>query len=194
MDALSDKCAEELSDAAVDVMGYACLVAIMAMGKGYHCIAQERLHKLTHNNGHPAPVVTSAGALVEGLAVIGAKKVALVTPYMKPLTQKVSDYIEDQGFAVLDSVSLEISDNLQVAVQDPMNLLQHYKKLKLNNVDTLILSACVQMPSLAAVQKVETECGIQTVTASVCTAYQMMKELGLKAEVPNCGALLSGKY
>ncbi len=32
MDAESDRCALELSDAAVDVMGYACLVAIMSMG------------------------------------------------------------------------------------------------------------------------------------------------------------------
>ena len=34
MDAESDRCAVELSDARVDVLGYACLVAIMAMGRG----------------------------------------------------------------------------------------------------------------------------------------------------------------
>ncbi|MGO3701440.1 MAG: Asp/Glu racemase, partial [Halomonas sp.] len=43
MDAESDRCALELSDAAVDVMGYACLVAIMAMGPGYHRASQKRL-------------------------------------------------------------------------------------------------------------------------------------------------------
>jgi len=32
MDADSDRCALELSDAHVDVLGYACLVAIMSMG------------------------------------------------------------------------------------------------------------------------------------------------------------------
>jgi maleate isomerase len=32
MDADSDRCALELSDARVDVLGYACLVAIMSMG------------------------------------------------------------------------------------------------------------------------------------------------------------------
>jgi maleate isomerase len=32
MDAESDRCALELSDARVDVLGYACLVAIIAMG------------------------------------------------------------------------------------------------------------------------------------------------------------------
>ena len=34
MDAESDRCAVELTDARVDVMGYACLVAIMCMGNG----------------------------------------------------------------------------------------------------------------------------------------------------------------
>ena len=45
MDKDSDRCALELSDARVDVMGYACLVAIMAQGKGYHQVAQQRLHQ-----------------------------------------------------------------------------------------------------------------------------------------------------
>ncbi len=60
MDRDSDRCALELSDARVDVLGYACLVAIMSMGPGYHRISQQRLAGVTENNGAPAPVVTSA--------------------------------------------------------------------------------------------------------------------------------------
>ena len=47
MDRDSDRCALELSDASVDVMGYACLVAIMSMGLGYHRESQARLHQVT---------------------------------------------------------------------------------------------------------------------------------------------------
>ena len=194
MDAESDRCALELSDAHVDVMGYACLVAIMAMGRGYHCVSQERLQQVSIANDYPTPVVTSAGALVEGLSTLKAKNIALVTPYMKHLTQQVIDYIEDQGFKVLDSISLEISDNLEVAAQDPLNLIDIYKRLNLEGVDTLVLSACVQMPSLEAVQKVQDECGIPTITAAICTSYKMMKSLQLDTHVPNMGELLSGKY
>ncbi len=43
MDAETDRCAVELSDARVDVLGYACLVAIMAMGPGYHRQSESRL-------------------------------------------------------------------------------------------------------------------------------------------------------
>jgi maleate isomerase len=41
----SDRCAVELSDARVDVMAYACLVAIMAQGPGYHVTSEERLYE-----------------------------------------------------------------------------------------------------------------------------------------------------
>jgi maleate isomerase len=194
MDADSDRCALELSDAAVDVMGYACLVAIMSMGHGYHRISQQRLHGRTVENGHPAPVVTSAGALVEGLEALGAKRVSVLTPYMKPLTQMVVDYIANEGFEVQDSLALEIPDNLEVAAQDPANLLDHYKRLDLSGIDVLVLSACVQMPSLASIQKVEDEIGVPVVSAAVCTTYRMLKELKLETRVPGCGALLSGEF
>ena len=79
MDADSDRCALELSDAAVDVLGYACLVAIMSMGRGYHRQSEARLYGRTVENGYPAPVVTSAGALIDGLTALGAKRIAVWT-------------------------------------------------------------------------------------------------------------------
>src|SRR5438046_2883721 len=66
MDADSVRCAAELVDARVDVLGYACLVAIMSIGKGYHRASENRLYEVTVREGHPTPVVTSAGALVAG--------------------------------------------------------------------------------------------------------------------------------
>jgi maleate isomerase len=194
MDADSDRCALELSDAAVDVLGYACLVAIMSMGEGYHRVSEARLHQRTVENGRAAPVVTSAGALVEGLATLKAKRIALVAPYMKPLTQMVVSYIQNEGVEVTDWLALEIPDNLEVAAQDPANLLDHYKRLDLTGIDALVLSACVQMPSLPSVQKIEDAIGIPVVSAAICTAYQMLARLGLSTEIPGGGALLSGRY
>jgi maleate isomerase len=194
MDAESERCAVELSDARVDVLGYACLVAIMSMDHGYHRISEQRLHRRTVENGAPAPVVTSAGALVGGLEALGAKRVAIIAPYMKPLTKLVVEYLENEGIGVADYVTLEIPDNLEVAAQDPMRLVEIYRRLKLNNVDALVLSACVQMPSLAAIPRVEAECGIPVVSAAVCTAWQMLLALGLDTAVPNAGMLLSGKF
>jgi len=194
MDADSDRCAAELADAQVDVLGYACLVAIMSMGKGYHCQSQTRLEAVTAREGAAAPVVTSAGALVDALKVLGARRIAMVAPYVKPLMQMVSDYIEHEGFEVKDAIALEIPDNLEVGRRDPMALVDVYKRLDLRDVDVLVLSSCVQMPSLEAIAVVERECGLPVTSAAVSTTYQMLKKLNLPAHAPNAGALLSGRY
>lgn len=194
MDGDSDRCALELSDARVDVLGYACLVAIMSMGRGYHRVSEARLHQRTVDNGGTAPVVTSAGALVDGLHAIGAKKVSILTPYMKPLTQLVIDYIEHEGIEVVDSISLEIPDNLEVGRQDPRAPIEITKKLKTAGVDAVVASACVQMPSLASVQPIEDRVGLPVLSSSVATTYLMLKRLGLDTAVPGFGALLSGRY
>jgi len=194
MNADSDRCALELADARVDVLGYACLVAIMSMGLGYHKKSEERLHGRTVEAGGPAPVVTSAGALVDGLKAIGAKKVAILTPYMKPLTQLVVDYIEHEGIEVLDSISLEVSNNLEVGLLNPLAPVEHTKKLNTANVDAIVASACVQMPSLASIQQIEDRAGMPVLSSSVATTYMMLKKLGLKTYAPGFGSLLSGKY
>jgi len=194
MDDESDRCAVELSDARVDVLGYACLVAIMAMGFGYHRQSEKRLTAHTQENGGNAPVITSAGALVDALHVMKAKRIALVAPYMKPLTQLVVDYISEEGFEVVDHVALEIPDNLDVGRHDFNKLPDIVAKLDYSEVDVIVLSACVQMPSLGAIAKVEALTGKPVVTAAVATTYAMLKALGLETVVPGAGALLSGAY
>ena len=194
MDAESDRCAVELSDARVDVLGYACLVAIMAMGPGYHRVSQQRLTQRTAENGAPAPVITSAGALVDALKVMKARRVVVVAPYMLPLTQIVIDYIRNEDHDVIDYRALEIPDNLEVGRHDASRLPDIAQQLKYADADAIVLSACVQMPSLSAIAKVEAMTGKPVVTAAVATTYMMLKALGLEPVVPGAGALLSGAY
>jgi len=194
MDAESDRCATELSDARVDVLGYACLVAIMAMGHGYHRESEQRLRGRTRENGTDVPVITSAGALIEGLQVLGAKKVVMVAPYMKPLTQLVLEYIEAEGVEVINHRALEIPDNLEVGRHDPRRLPDIVSSMDYADADAIILSACVQMPSLAVVPQVEAMTGKPVVTAAVATTYSMLKSLEIEPIAPGAGALLSGAY
>ena len=194
MDKDSDRCALELSDARVEAMGYACLVAIMSMGKGYHRESMRRLHAVTVANHAAAPVITSAGALVEGLQAMGAKKIAIIAPYMKHLTQLVIDYIEHEGIEVVDSVSLEIHDNLAVGARDPKAPAELWKQLNVQGADAIVASACVQMPSLASIDMIEQASGLPVVSSAVCTTWALLKSLGLERRLPGAGALLSGRY
>ena len=190
MNAQTDRAALELADARPDVVASACLVAIMAQGAGYHCTAEDQMRAALESEGVSSPVISSAGALLRALTALDAKKVVMVTPYMKPLTQLVADYVADAGFEVLDTLSLEV--NL-----DPADLTEHWKRLDpraLEEADALILSACVQMPSLPAIQAVEEAYGKPVLSAATATAWTILKDLGLPTDAPAAGSLLSGRF
>jgi maleate isomerase len=186
------RCAAELADARVDVMSTACLVAIMAQGLGHHRQVEEDLRKVAHENSSDARVMTSAGALIHGLEAMGARKISLLAPYMKPLTDKVVAYIENEGIEVQDRICFEIADNLEVGRRDPMQLLDDVKRLDTANVDVVVLSACVQMQSMPAIQMAQDMLGIPVTSTSVCTVRNMLDLLGLDAATPGFGKLLAG--
>jgi maleate isomerase len=188
------RCAAELADARMDVMSTACLVAIMAMGVGYHRETERVLTEVARANHSLAPVMTSAGALIEGLKTMGAKRISLMAPYMRPLTDLVVAYIRHEGIEVIDSLCFEIPDNLDVGRRDPMLLVNDVKKLNTQGADVVVVSACVQMQSLPAVATIEQQLGIPVTSTAVCTVRRMLDHLGLEAVVPNAGALLSGTY
>ncbi|TDB83795.1 Asp/Glu racemase [Actinomadura sp. KC216] len=192
MDAEGGRCVAELSDARCDAYAYACLVAIMARGGGHHRRAERDLAGTAAGNGSPAPVISSAGALVSALGVLGAKTVAMVTPYVDSLTGLVRDYLAAEGIAVRDALSLGVADNLAVGRLDPQDLVGHYRKLDLTGCDALVLSACVQMPSLPVVQRIEDGCGLPVVTAATATVHRLLTGLGLRPVVPGAGRLLGG--
>ena len=185
------RCAAELADARVDVMSTACLVAIMAMGVGYHRQVERELTEIARANHSQAPVMTSAGALVEGLKILGAKRISLMAPYMRPLTDLVVQYIEHEGIEVIDAICFEIPDNLEVGRRDPLQLIEDVKRLNTKGADVVVASACVQMPSLPAIHRIEDLLGIRTVSTAVCTTRRMLDHLGLEPVVPGAGALLA---
>jgi maleate isomerase len=186
------RCALELGDARPDILATACLVAVMAQGRGYHRVAEAEITEIARRQGLEIPVISSAGALVNALAALGARRVAMVAPYMESLTALVVDYLEGEGIAVADRVSLCVDDNVAVGRLDPADLQEHWKRLDLAGCDALVLSACVQMPSLPAVEPVEQAAGLPVVTAATATAWSILDTLGLAPVAPGGGHLLGG--
>ena len=191
MNGQTQRCAAELADARVDVMSTACLVAIMAQGPGFHRAVERDMAAAVAEAGAGSRVMTSAGALIHGLQALGAKKISLLAPYMKPLTQKVVEYIEHEGIEVIDRICFEIPDNLEVGRRDPMRLLQDVRQLNTANVDVVVLSACVQMPSLPALQAAQDMLGLPVTSTAACTVRNMLDLLELPAGFQGAGAVLS---
>src|SRR5207244_4944014 len=135
-------------------------------------------------------VITSADALLEALSALQARRVALVTPYLKPLAQKVVYYLKAEQIKVTSWVALEEPDNAAVARIPGERIMAAARTLDLTKADALILSACVQMPSLSLIEPAEAEFGLPVLSAATATAFTLLRRLGLPPVLPRAGRLL----
>jgi maleate isomerase len=190
MNEQTERAITELADLRPDVVATACLVAIMAQGPGSHCAAEAEIAAILEREHAHAPVVSSAGALVDALHALGARRIGIVAPYLEELTRLVVAYLEDAGIEVADAISLEVPDNRAVAALDPYDLEQHWRRLDLRGCDALVLSACVQMRSLEVLEAVERRSGLPTVSAATATTWAILRALDLEPVAPGAGALL----
>ena len=173
MDAQAEHRAGELADAQVDVIAYACLVAVMVQGPGAHRSAEQRL-----SDAAGVPVVSSAGALVDAVRALGVERVAIATPYAPSLTDTVIDYLAAEDIEVVDAVSLGVTDNGAVGRLDPANLVDIAVRLDRSRAQAIVASACVQMPSLPAIANIHAVTGLPTMSAATATARSLRLALG----------------
>ncbi|HWD80188.1 MAG TPA: maleate cis-trans isomerase [Kribbella sp.] len=190
MNAQRERCVLELGDARPDVILYACLVALMAAGPGEHQRVEGLVAEQLATGGSEAKVRSSAGALVEALRAIPARRVALVTPYVRPLAEQVVTYLEAEGFEIVDWRALEVEDNHAVGCIPGEQVMAAARSLELSNADALVLSACVQMPSLPLIDDAEREFGVPVISAATAGAYSILTALDLPLTIDGAGSLL----
>jgi maleate isomerase len=191
MNAQRGRCVDEIGDAGVDAVLYACLVALMAQGAGEHQRTESAVVEQLAERGLTPEVTSSAGALVHALRATGAERVALVMPYLRPVAELVVAYVEAEGFTVTGWRALEVADNAEVGCIAGDRVLEAARSLDLAGTDALVVSACVQMPSLPLVQQAEDELGLPVLSAATAGAFTLLDQLGLPVDLPDAGRLLA---
>ena len=193
MDREAATCAAYLADAECDVMAYACLVAVMVQGARAHEAVADRLRAATRESGFEAPVVTSAGALVDEIRASGYSRIAIVAPYLPELTKVVVTYLEESaGVEVVDAISLSVSDNCAVGRLPQDELVEiAATRLDVRGVDAVVLSSCVQMPSLRALKAAEERLGLPCLSAAGATTRCILRSLHLDPAIPGFGSYLA---
>jgi maleate isomerase len=162
----AERCAADLADADCDVLAYACLAAVTAQGPGAHREVERRLGAAAGG----IPVVSSAGALVDGIRSLGARRVAMIAPYDPAVTAQVISYLESEDVEVTAAVSLGITDNRVVGRLDPWDLVGVADRLDRSRAQAVVVSACVQLPSLPVLPLIEARTGLPALSAATATA------------------------
>jgi maleate isomerase len=114
-------------------------------------------------------------------------------PYMPELTKIVVKYIEESaGVEVIDSIALSVADNCEVGRLSQPNLVEIAStRLNVKGADAVVLSSCVQMPSLRALKAAEERLGLPCMSAAAATTRCILKSLSLDPAIQGFGSFLA---
>jgi maleate isomerase len=127
------------------------------------------------------PAVTTSGALLEALAELGVRKVAVVTPYTKSLTDSLEEFLGEAGIAVTGRSYLGLTREIwRVSRRDIVDLI---RGADLGDADALFLS-CTNLPTYDLIPQMEAELRIPVVSANQATIWAALRRIGAHAVGP----------
>lgn len=175
----TETAALDLASAEVDLVLYGCTSGSF-MTDGERLTA--RLETLTG-----IPVATTSQAVMAALRALGARKVALATPYRRFITEGEVAWLEAEGFGVTSAVDLDMGETEQerrgINRIPPEVCYRLGREADRPDADVLFLS-CTAMASLPVVEALERDCGKPVVTSNLASAWYVLNRLNILPNTP----------
>jgi len=134
------------------------------------------------------PFVTAFGAVFAALAHLGAKRVAVGTPYAPEVTLKSKKHLEAHGFAVPAWGQLDNVKNIYD--ETPERAASLVRSVNRPGVDAIFLSG-TGMPTIEVLDALERETGKPVISSNSAMMWHALRTAGVQARVPGYGRLLS---
>ncbi|MEV6695768.1 aspartate/glutamate racemase family protein [Streptomyces sp. NPDC051453] len=165
-----------LSAAEPEVLAYACTSGSFVGG-----IAGERAMCEAMFRSGERPSVTTSGALLEALDELGARRIALVTPYTRSVTESLEEYLAEAGITVTGRAFLGLTRHIwKVPYRDVADMARGAARL---DADALFIS-CTNLPTYDVIPQLEAELRIPVISANQVTVWAALRRLGTRAVGP----------
>ena len=129
-----------------------------------------------------APSVTTSGALLGALAEIGARRIAVVTPYTKSVTDSLEDFLGEAGIAVTGRAYLGLTREIwRVPYRDVVGMAR--EALAAGDADALFIS-CTNLPTYDVIPQLEAELRLPVLSANQVTMWAALRAVGVSAVGP----------
>lgn len=127
-----------------------------------------------------APVITAPAALQSQLDAVGARRIALVSPYPPALMEAAVRWWNARGYEVVHQGGVDIHSEDTVHIYDlqSADAWRVLQTLDLGRADALVLSG-TGMPSLPIIERAEAHFGIPVFSSNLALAREGLKRLGL---------------
>lgn len=181
-DSLAETAGRILPDDRLDVVCFACTSGTVAVGEAR---ALAELQK-----GAPgAKATTLMTAVCAALRALGARTIAVGTPYADELNTRVRDHLRGAGFEPVAFQGLNLDYDREMIRVAPEFLVEFACAIDRPEADALLLS-CGALRSVEVVERIEQRLGKPVVVSNQAMLWHCLRLAGLDDRIPGYGTLL----
>lgn len=179
---LSDSVSLMIPDGRLDAIAYSCTSGTVVIG--YEAIAAS-----VHAARPDIPVATPITAGLDGLAQFGARRIAVLTPYVDEVNASIVGHIEASGVDVVALTSFLFEDDNEMARIPPQTIYEAALETDRPEADALFIS-CTAIRAVDVVERIEQSLGKPVVTANQALYWKALRAAGCGARVEGYGSLM----
>ncbi len=160
-----------------EVIAYACTSGSFVGG----ATGERELTNVMRDAGAPQ-AVTSSGALVQALEVLGVSRLAIATPYVASVTDCLHGFLGEYGVDVVASVGLGLLGQIwKVSYRQVVDIVRSADR---PDAEAMFIS-CTNLPTYDIIGPLEAELGKPVLTANQVTLWAALRAMGLPAVAPD---------
>lgn len=172
-----------LAHAGVGLIAFNC-TAVSTYSKAMEADIKRRIGEAAS-----LPALATSEALVHALKTLKAKKVVLLTPYIREVNDREVIFLEEAGFEVLSETGLGLNTNTEMAALPPQTWIDLARKHRDDRADAYLIS-CTAVRSAEVIDALERELGRPVVTSNQAITWRCLRAGGVEDRVEGFGALL----
>lgn len=160
----------------VDVIAYCDMVTTFIMQPSWN---EETIAQITRQTGIAA--LSAWTALRDALTHLGARRIAVGTPYPAAIHALAPPFFTARGFELRSHATLDILAMREVPTVTLGRLAAFVRRLDLSNCDALVLLA-TDLPTFDCVEELEGEFGLPILSSNQTLLWSALKHFGIKPD------------
>ena len=181
-DSLAETAGRILPDDQLDVVCFACTSGTVAVG-------EERSIEELQRGAPGAQATTLMGAVRKALNVIGAKRIAVGTPYADELNTNVAGYLSNAGFEIAAFQGMNLNFDREMIRVAPDFLIEFARAIDCERADAVLVS-CGALRTIDVVDRIEQLVGKPVICSNQAMLWDCLRLAGISDRLPNLGCLL----
>lgn len=165
----------------VEVVAYSCTSGTIAIGED---AVARRIRAVRPG----VAVTTPPRAAANGLRLLGASRIAVITPYRDDVNTMIAGYLRGNGFSIEAARSFKLAGDPQMNRVRADDLLAVGTEIGASACDAVFIS-CTGLRTRYIVEQLEARIGKPVVTSNQALAWEALRLAGIDDRLPDRGSL-----